>query len=287
MRKIKYFIQFLCLIFLTSCQSYFNSLKTEELHFTLPSLELYLLDSTPEEKLEISKWKVEVYSKCVANQFESTSNTFVIQTEKNKPLCIVATPILKNAEKDFMFFKPAGTIYPYTENSLTWEKGFSATVMKLLWNSKKETNLNDDYINNFICRFNWKKFQDTIDEKINSSILKLNNQNEETAKVFYNPWQIHLQELLDELSFAEFNASLLNPKGVYAIELPQNLITSKSVYSSFVPENYFITKNKSVSVQKNELNTLLIDNTHLGILCFDSIKNVSVTRVSVPIFLEE
>ena len=80
---------------------------------------------------------------------------------------------------------------------------------------------------------------------------------------------------------------MLNPKGVYNIELPKNLKSAKSIYSSYVPENLFIAKNKSVTVQKNELNTLLIDNNHLGILSFDSIKNVSVTRVSLPIFLEE
>ena len=92
---------------------------------------------------------------------------------------------------------------------------------------------------------------------------------------------------MDELSFAEFKTSLLNPKSVYNIELPKNLKSAKSIYSSYVPENYFIEKSKSVTVQKNELNTLLIDNNHLGILSFDSIKNVSVTRVSLPIFLEE
>ncbi|MBR2107025.1 MAG: hypothetical protein IJ937_07145, partial [Treponema sp.] len=84
-----------------------------------------------------------------------------------------------------------------------------------------------------------------------------------------------------------FKTSLLNPKGVYNIELPKKLKSSKSIYSPYVPENDFIAKNKSVTVQKNELNTLLIDNNHLGILSFDSIKNVSVTRVSLPIFLEE
>ena len=287
MEIIKIFIQFLCLFFFTSCQSYFDSLKTEELEFTLPSLELYHFDSTQEENLEISKWKVEIYSKGVSNEFLWDSGTIKIQTEKNKPLCVVATPILKNGENDFAFFMPAGTIYPYTENSLTWEKGFSATVMKLLWNSKKETYLSDDYLYNFISRFNWKKFQDTIDEKTNASILKINNQEESTSNVFYNPWQIDFQELLDELSFAEFKTSLLNPKGVYNIELPTKLKSAKSIYSPYVPENDFIAKNKFVTVQKNELNTLLIDNNHLGILSFDSIKNVSVTRVSLPIFLEE
>ena len=287
MEIIKIFIQFLCLFFFTSCQSYFDSLKTEELEFTLPSLELYHFDSTQEENLEISKWKVEIYSKGVSNEFLWDSGTIKIQTEKNKPLCVVATPILKKAENEFTFFKPAGTIYPYTENSLTWEKGFSATVMKLLWNSKKETYLSDDYLYDFISRFNWKKFQDTIDEKTASSILKINNQEETDLKVFYNPWQIDFQELLDELSFAEFKTSLLNPKGVYNIEFPKNLKSAKSIYSSYVPENLFIAKNKFVTVQKNELNTLLIDNNHLGILSFDSIKNVSVTRVSLPIFLEE
>lgn len=287
MGKFKFFIQLLLLVFFTSCQSYFDSLKTEELEFTLPALELYHFDSTQEENLEISKWKVEIYSKGVSNEFLWDSETIKIQAEKNKPLCVVATPILKNGENDFTFFMPAGTIYPYTENSLTWEKGFSATVMKLLWNSKKETYLSDDYLYDFISRFNWKKFQDTIDEKINSSILKIQNQEESASNVFYNPWQIDLQELLDELSFAEFKTSLLNPKSVYNIELPKNLKSAKSIYSSYVPENYFIEKSKFVTVQKNELNTLLIDNNHLGILSFDSIKNVSVTRVSLPIFLEE
>ena len=69
MKIIKFFIQFLCLFFFTSCQSYFDSLKTEELEFTLPSLVLYHFDSTQEENLEISKWKVEIYSKGVSNEF--------------------------------------------------------------------------------------------------------------------------------------------------------------------------------------------------------------------------
>ena len=271
----------------TSCKTYFENLEYEELTFYFPDFNLYSAQNNEQNDIVVSRWLVEIYSKDYDTKFFTTEKSVSVKVQKNEPLCILASPITTFSTKDnadigsipffeTQIFKPAGTIYPYspeTQNQLLWEKGFSATVMKLLWNSKKETNYDTNYINNFIASFNWKKFQEVQDEK---------NQQE-----FYNPWHIDLQPLLEELCAKEFSSSFLTTKGVYSFPLETYFKDAKTVYSLYVPENKIINEQKIFFAKKNELNSFLVDNFCVGVVSFDSIKNVSITNVSVPIFNEE
>lgn len=268
----------------TSCKTYFEDLEYEEITFYFPELNLYSTKNQEQNDIVVSRWLVEIYSKDYDTKFFTTEKSVSVKVQKNEPLCILASPITAFSTKDntetaffeTQIFKPAGTIYPYspeTQNQLLWEKGFSATVMKLLWNSKKENNYNSNYVNNFIASFNWKKFQEVQDKK---------NQQE-----FYNPWHIDLQPLLEELCAKEFSSSFLTTKGVYSFPLETYFKNAKTVYSLYVPENKIINEHRIFFAKKNELNSFLVDNFCVGVVSFDSIKNVSITNVSVPIFNEE
>lgn len=268
-------------------------------------------------------WEVKVSGIDYSKTFRVGRDVSIIPllVRKNEPLSILAYPVNKfsagnknwnenqnmydngsepdagNKKEgdDFIysqFFKPAGTVYPYSERKLSWERGFSAYIMAALWNIRNESSLSDNKINDFIASFNWKKFQESIDKKIEDSISYYRETADtdgfcsgKTIKPFYNPWQCNIQILLENLSFGQFKASLLTPKSVYAVN--GDFLSPKPFYSSFIPENLIIQKYGFCSVQKNALNDFLCGNNRIACINYVSPKNISVSYIQLPIYISE
>ena len=274
---MKHFLYFLLFFSFCSslicCKNISSNLEKETIYFSLPTFPTELED---EQTFDLT-WQIEIFSADFSDSFYTTENTVKCNVKKNVPFGILATPIItfSNNNKSLLFYKPAGKIYPYSDFSLSWEEGFCASLMKQLILNGKENCLDSAYIEKFLSSFNWKKLTETIHSKTEE---KANNNS------FFNPWQIDCTSLLDELSYGQFSATLLNPKSVYHIEIPKPLETNKKILSSYVPENIFINKSKKLTVQKDCLNSYLIDDNFLALVSYSSAKKISVTKVSLPIY---
>lgn len=311
---------YLTLALFFSCSNIANDSEFETITFTLPdfSEDLYSdgnVKSTTDSIFnpQLNRWLVEIYSQEIRKKFYTVDSSVTVKVHKNEPLCILATPItsfyssptpsqpesensqeLENSaqtdssaiKKETIFFKPAGALYPYTSTKLSWSAGFSANLMKKLWNSQQVSDLEPKQINDFISGFNWKKLQTSIDDKIQQSL-----EEKSTSKYFYNPWLLDEQNLLENLSFGIFKTSYLTLKSVYSINtstLNAGLQDySTDFLSSFVPENQNFQKKGLLSVKKNTSIPILSNNQYLTIVNYSSEKNISVSRIWMPIYKEE
>ncbi len=231
---------------------------------------------------ELSRW---VISTSLGETFSTVDGTINLTVPKNLPMAITARPITKSgtAKESYesAFFKPAGLIYPYRKVYLTWEGGFLADIMLRLCQSKKETGITDEHIQDFLCSFNWKKAQESIDSKITKALSRDEGDNQK----FYNPWLCDCPTLLTNLSFAEFKTSFLNNSGCLTLELAPDF--EGTVLSAFVLENAFIAAKKTLLIQA-DCPTLFYTAKDYGIIMQgDSIKNLSLSRCKMPIFIED
>ena len=107
---------------LCSCQ-FFE--REETVEFELPEW--------PEYLPELLGWKVQVQALRSAvpelvegqgpREAQGThSKSITLRLDKNKPCSITATPVTQN-----QFFKPAGTIYPYSQK-ITWSGGYASRL---------------------------------------------------------------------------------------------------------------------------------------------------------------
>lgn len=266
----------LCSFTFLSCKNISKDFETESITFKLPQVSDFIIEQSEDKSFprasSVFQWQIEVFSAQKSETFYTNTPTLYFEVQKNTPLCILATPIITISpeDKQIIFFKPAGAIYPYSDFELSWEGGFSATLMKQLFLNAKENNHSQNYVDTFITSFNWKKFMETINQKSQEN-------------PFYNPWQIDSTSLLEELSYGQFKSSLLTPKGVYTIEIPEELSKNKYIFSNYVPEIKAIFQFKKISVQKDCINSFLIDNNFLALVSCSSAKNISLTKVSLPI----
>ena len=179
---------------------------------------------------------------------------------KNQPCCIIATPITQN-----QFFKPAGTIYPYSQK-ITWSGGYAAKLYSIIPDCEQ---------------FNWEKLLETLEQK--------------QTEDFYNPWLLDTQQVLEGIAYRNFTATKLKTSQTICIPL------DFEVFSSYVPENeYFKQKNQtcvSVKIGQPELFALKyavpepVEGQEPQILAIiisaTSTKNISLEVISMPIFKED
>lgn len=266
---IAYF--FILGIFVCGCRQNFYS-KNQIITVNLPEGD----SSVP----EFSRWHIQIISQNIETDFFTSEISFEFEAEINQPLSIIAQPLFKISEtQESDFFKPAGAIYPYFCNNgilqLTWESGFSATLLRKLFLSGKETGVTKEHLNDFLTRFNWKKFQSAISDNINSS-----------SSNFYNPWFLDQERILSNLCMGIFQLSYLNLSYVYEFPvektgIPENI----SFYSSFIPENDYISKNRIITLKKNEpILFYFSENLGANLTCTSS-KKVSLEVVYMPIFI--
>ena len=196
-----------------------------------------------------------------------------LRLPKNQPCCIIATPITQN-----QFFKPAGTIYPYSQK-ITWSGGYAAQLYSIIPDCEQ---------------FNWEKLLETLEQKQNDALTQ-QEQSEQTPEPFYNPWLLDTQQVLEGIAYRNFTATKLRLSKTICVPL------DFEVFSSYVPENeFFKQKNQTcVTVKKGqpELFALKyavpepVEGQEPQILAIiisaTSTKNISLEVISMPIFKED
>lgn len=239
---------------------------------------------------DLSRWLIEIVSTDLCESFymeNNVDNQLKITVQKNTPVAISARPITLNSSgEEISFFKPAGAIYPYDDCILTWNGGFPVYIFQTLYKSRRETGVSAEHMEEFINQFNWKKFEKTLAQKENSAVNMF--EQAEPKAVFYNPWQLDVYMLLDNLSFGSFKANLLNTKNV--VSLPQKdlqLSACDLIFSSYIPENNVLWKYGEISLKKNVLSLLNVNGEFGAIIKYSSPKNISLEYVFMPIYLEE
>lgn len=247
----------------------------------------------------------------------TTPFSISLEVAKNKPLSITATPITLNKNNQPVeFFKCAGAIYPQNYEvvknkgkfwqgkmgnvQMTWEKGFSAQLMQTLYDSAAQSSYDEQMIQDFIARFNWKKLQQYIQAQIDSfednmqaemNIQTNANTQATSLPLFYNPWLLDMQTVLEKIAMQGFTATALNLKSSFQISLNDKLHRDNSeliaVMSSFVPENQIIQKYGTISLAKDKASLFSLDNLYGLIFTGTSAKNVSIEYVFLPIFIND
>ncbi|MCQ2576129.1 MAG: hypothetical protein MJ162_05235 [Treponema sp.] len=288
-KNAKILFYFMSLFFLaTGCRELVEDYKIDEIQTVLPEWDFpENMSTNPKISLpSLAFWKVEIYgtgivSCSVENKilmpvqnkilFTTSTKNFSISTEVNQPFCVIATPVTVSADNELsVFFKPAGNCYPYEDKNnflhLRWEQGFSAFVMKSLFCSGFEKNLTEVYVNDFISRFNWKKFCNLIEEK--------------SADENYNPWFCDSVALLQKLSEGSFTATLLNHKNV-----KKGVVLAVDCFCDYVPWN--LIKKESELIKTDKPNIYLYDNKQLLLVVYKSEKIILQDFINLPIYTEE
>lgn len=285
MKKI-FFLYSLFLVITTSCSQIFIS---DEEIITIP-LPQWPSANSESKYPELSRWLLKCGSSTFfSSQYLSPQTKMISFTvKKNQPFCATLLPITKLSQNENTFevsyFHSAGYIYPY-KNSIqgfTWEQGYLADIMLKIIKSKDETGLTNENINTFLSSFNWKKAQETIENKIN----------EKDNEKFYNPWLIETSTLLENLSYGYFKSTYLNNTSCYSINV-QTLFPDTNCSNHFFPLSPFIPENKKlietnqITIKKN-IPTLLSDGKTGGaLITIHSIKNISKEIVIMPIYIED
>lgn len=278
MRKIT-FILILSFLFF-SC-TFFEE-KQEEITFYLPDFPSILNEFSD---LEFAFWQIQ-YQNSEGKFYEKTyDNKIIIKTNKNEPLSVLAFPIIILPDKTFsQFFKPCGTIYPYDyddfSQTLTWENGFCANLINMLFDSSAESNLSTSQINDFLKTFNWKKMMQSISKTTSQNYEEILSS---SSNKFYNPWQIDISKLLENLSTKKFTSSLLKTTSLYSFSKEDfNFSENDIILSSYVPEN-IILKEKTIFILKKDFPSLFLFNNFYGtLITASSSKKISVQWTYMP-----
>ena len=241
MKKIIYIFVFIFLSSLISCKESYNS--------DIPTI-FYLpvwppADSWKDYYPAVEQWNISVNTSEASYSFSlsSTAKCFPLQISDSVPVSVTAAPLTSGIH----FFKPAGTIYPFS-NQLTWKNGVSATLLKKIYiASKNQLNLDD-----FALQFNWQKMIDSINQKSTES------------KNFYNPWHLEQPVILEKIMCGKFSATCLNVKNIKVCEINDFKEFSEGIFlSSYIPQNFSASINGLFSVKINtEEGFLLCEKKH-------------------------
>ena len=281
MRKILFYhlIFILCLGF-CSCSQITEPAAEESISVTLPQWPPS--DSFSQEYPALLRWKIEVTGAEKQYSFYTQKNTVSIQTKKNHPFCLTASPVTQLDEGgECIYFKPAGFFYPAsTEMTASWEKGFLADLMKELFTEGLEASLAPVEVEYLISTFNWKKAQETIEKKINSD-----------SELFYNPWLVQRKPLLEGISSRTFRATYLNNSGCIPLKMDwlTKAVNSQNqlFLSSYVPENQTLPEKNQFTIVKNTP-VLFSDGRKYGFfIIYKTSKNISLEFIYLPIYIED
>lgn len=268
----------LCFIFCGCSFPYFSNTPYEEITVTLPEWQL--------EEIQVCKWKIEIQSESFSEKInlEPDEKEIHFLISRNKPLSITASPITCFSNTDgkskFVFFKPAGNIYPYNIHNgkiqLTWQEGFSAYIMQQLFKS----NGNLSRISRFIHSFNWQKLTEQIETYTTEAFISKN--------YFYNPWLCDIQKLMDNFCIGSFSANLINNKKVLNVDLNSILEKDchKKIYSSYMPENQIIKEKNIATIDLLNANYFVTENQYL-IIKQEASKKISSQFIFLPILIDD
>lgn len=273
-----------CLIF-CACSINADFPAEETLVLTLPQWPPQ--DPLKEKYPPLSRWKIHITCAEYQKSFYTKESEIKIQTKKNRPLCLTATPItyLYN-QNECSYFKPAGYLYPADSSghspTASWEQGFLAQIMEQLFTEGQKNGLTSLETEYLISTFNWKKAMDTIETKIHS---------DSENQLFYNPWLISKRALLDGIALHTFKASVFNTSATTAIECNYLFSTLEMegfpLLSSFIPENQKLEEKKQFTVLKNDFILIGDANKYGFFINVKSSKNISLEFIYLPIYIED
>ena len=172
-----------------------------------------------------------------------------LRLPKNQPCCITATPLTQN-----QFFKPAGTIYPYSQK-ITWSGGYAAHLFNIISDSEQ---------------FNWEKCLETLES-------------------CENPWLLNSQEALEGIAYHNFTANKLKLSGTISVQLDFMVYSSYVPENQVIQESSSVKVIKN-QPELFALETLRQSSGTVGfyiIISASSAKNISLDLVSMPIFKED
>ena len=268
-------------LLLFSCSMFEDLSDTdhEVLEFEFPSW--------PENLPPLLEWKVQMYvpktGELLEQDYSPEIRSFSHKVCKNVPLYVCAEPITGSPDSPQAFFKCSGAVYPWEcsgkksfKVNLSWTGGYVCCLMKTMIKSMEKNGENPDDVNRNLQAFNWYKL---------SQVLIQKEQEQAENEIFYNPWLLDSQKVLEAIAYKDFTATKLRQSGVFPVNFEFN------VYSSYVPENInCFTQNNGgyVSVKKEEpLLVGLPDKMEFGLIIYGSSeKNISLEFISMPIYIE-
>lgn len=282
MKKI--ILMMISLLLFSGC-TFFSELKnTESVTLILPSWPPCEYGVSADFFPELDYWNIEIHSVAINEnrKIENGTSSFDIIVKKNSPVSVEATPVFvsSDSQHNFIFFKPAGSIYPYYYEGtsinkgtliLEWEKGFVAYLMNRIYLTSKETELSLADTEDFIEKINWKKIQETLDGKEN-----------------VNPWYFDDSLILSNLSYRNFKANYLSATNV--VEIDVKTISDNQTpdfLSSYIPENKFINERNCILIPKNTYQIFYRKDGHALNICYESAKKCSVEIIYLPIYIKE
>ena len=278
---------FLCLFL--SCQQAFSHTE-ETITLELPDWPPETEDASLSQNYpELSRWKIQINTCSEIKTFWLTPQDKVISftISKNQPASLTALPITFLADgNESAYFYPAGFVYPSSFDSKTnsrirWEEGYLADLIHKIIAGKTETGVSTSRLQKFMFSFNWKKAQETIDSRIESSLS-------DSLTACYNPWQIDTANLLDNLCYGSFKVSLLNITSAFTYNLDTLFpLQDLTPLSAFIPENQKLSE-KGLIVVKKACPTLIGDGKEKGLVFVcNSAKNLSREYIYMPIYCED
>lgn len=223
---------------------------------------------------ELAYWIIETPS----SSFRTTDQKVLIEHTKSSPFYLLAYPVTKTQEGNLtQFFKPAGLVYPYEQDKLTWENGYAAEVMKTLWKGSQDCEKDKA---EFLLKFNWKRFMEIVQSKIEESFEW------EDERGCYNPWTIPVGKIAELIASKKFYATVLNIPVTSYSTLHLNNEMEKYIVSSFVPENKVLQKKYQVCLSSQNINLFSIYNTFGVIIYGVKGEKNSLKLINLPIIKE-
>ena len=179
------------------------------------------------------------------------AKTITLRLDKNVPCCITATPIT-----EVPFFKPAGTIYPYSQK-ITWSGGYAAYLFKIIPESEQ---------------FNWEKLLETLEG-------------------CENPWLLDSQKVLEGIAYNSFSAGKLKITNSLCIPLDFDVFSSYVPENHTIQATGTVTVIKNqpeLFALRRGSGTPDFAGTpfYAVIISAASAKNISLDLVSLPIIKE-
>lgn len=276
-------IIFLCLFIIEGCHHFVEISDEESIQIELPIWPPE--NSCNSNYPDLYCWKIIIDKPEKSQTFYTSTQAIFISCHKNEPVCITCYPLTKTINNEpTNYFYPAGFIYPYSSfdkntGHATWEQGYICEIMHRIINSKKETGVSIEHLREFLKSYNWKKMQEYIEKKIQES-------KEDATSVFFNPWLIDSQRLLDNLCYGNFKSAMLNITGIYTFTI-EELFQHNKIISPFIPENEYLYEKNSISLPKNR-HYFISDGFKDGfVLTSKSAKNVSKEYIYMPIYIED
>ncbi|MCF0241554.1 MAG: hypothetical protein HUK25_02900 [Treponema sp.] len=233
---------------------------------------------------ELSYWEVRITDSRSSKTFSIPPNESipVLETERNSPFAITAKPITFSSERSpTRFFLPAGSVYPALAEvsdigkislNLNFEDGFTAATLEQVFVCLKDTETKEAVINEYVSRFNWKKYSNQVKEK---------------PKNDYNPWLCDFNSIISKISTHSFTLTSLNMNHAQKTSLEGVISKPSAILCSYIPQNSSVYFDNAVLTSTEKENLFLYKNNNLLSIDFRNVKNPSIRLLFLPKMVEE